>query len=437
MKLIICLFIFASSSIWLPGSGFAAPEPQKQVSLDDAKRYAIENNFRIQGLKSRRDEIEAQKAQIFSSFYPRLGVAGGADTELSGQNMQTAPLGFVYGSYNLFNGFSDLFQAKRSDVELRLNETQLRKAVLEVGLEIEKYFNLYLLKKYTLENYKEALETNQKHVALVNRRRASGLVSQADAMEFELRDSLLRSEMASIDQEMTEARLSLIRQMGPSVGTSVVPVGELPHLHLKDELNHFLARVKDTSSEILTANQQLEDATLQLKSARATWLPSIDLEARAGYLDLEERPQGGGTAFAGAVVARWELFSGFNTTARINEAEALRNRRELEMKQTLLTSLTDLEVAFRRLKSIEERVDLEEKNETRAQQFYKAVLSEYQRGLKNGSDVREAEEALLEAKIRQENFKYQFILNKLDLERSSGAEIPTDQYQERHADQRR
>ena len=161
-----------------------------------------------------------------------------------------------------------------------------------------------------------------------------------------------------------------------------------------------------------------------MKSARAGWLPSVDIETRYGRLSqdiMDTAP-----AFEGTLLFKWEVFSGFDTTAKIAEATARTSRLENEFKQRLLTTMTDAEVNYLKLNSIQERVHVELDNENRAARFYNAVTDEYKRGLKNGSDLKNAEAALLEARIRSTDFKYAFIDTKNKLERGVGLFIETE-----------
>ncbi len=67
---------------------------------------------------------------------------------------------------------------------------------------------------------------------------------------------------------------------------------------------------------------------------------------------------------------------------------------------------------------IEARVHLEERNEVRAQKYYTTVINEYRRGVRNSTDVKVAAEALYDASLRRESFKYEFLNEKILLERT-------------------
>jgi outer membrane protein TolC len=147
---------------------------------------------------------------------------------------------------------------------------------------------------------------------------------------------------------------------------------------------------------------------------------------------LELRPTQGGTSLTASIVARFDLFSGFDTIWQKRETEAKLLRSEAQLKNALLTAITDTEVAYRKIKTIQARVDLEEENATRSDRYYKAVMSEYKRGVKNSADLKVAAEQLYEIHLRQESYKYDFLNERISLERALGGRVETEMVKEQH-----
>jgi len=410
-----------------------AQEPTpKYISVEDAKNYAIRNNFGIQALKA---EVTAQDAAVAvsrSSLLPTIGIAGGVDVEGSAGQRETAPLSYVYGRMNLFNGFADHNEQRKNVALKEISESRYRQAVTELKLEVEKFFYNYLLKKQFIQFYDEALALNEKHLSAVRRRKASGLVSDSDLMDFELRKSFLNSEITKTRQELAEIKLNLVRTMGPELGLAFEPKGSLPHWHLEGNVDSYLSQVKEYSEAIAQAGLTFETALAQLNAARSGWFPKIDVEARFGALPLDERFNDNATSYSAGVVASWDLFSGFQTTAQTRKAEAELLREELMAKQTLLTVMAGVETSIRKLQSITTRVDQERDNEGRAQRLYKSTLAEFGRGVKNGADMKAAEESWLEAKTRRAELISEFITTRIEIERTYGIPVKVTQMDEHH-----
>ena len=409
----------------------AAEEPKK-VGLDDAKKYAIQHNFEVLSLRQALEEARARQGRAGSAYFPKLGIAGGADTQISNIN-ENAAIGYLYGDYNLFNGFGDSYRTQIAALEEEKAEIRLKRAEFRVGLEVERAFHLYLYKKSTIELKREAIKLNETHKKMASTRKRSGLAADSDVMEFDLKDATLRSDLLLLDQEIEETRTVLKKLLGEEVGSKIEPIGSLQHQHMKGNLNDLVKRIKDESEPVLIGAKDIAISSLETKSAQSKWLPKLDLEVAAGYLPWDMRQLPSGSAqLSGKLVARIDLFSGFETLYERREAEAKRLRQEAELKTAILSAMTDTENAYRRISTIQARVDLEEENESRAKKYYASVMNEYRRGVKNSADLRVAADGLFEVSLKRESFKFEFLNSRLDLEGALGGKVETEVIEDKH-----
>lgn len=411
--------------LWGAGTSVFAPASNVPITLEDAKRFAVEHNFEVASLRNALEQAKAQQRRKSAAFYPQLGVQGGADTELKSGNQETVGVGVGYLQWNLFRGLGDISQWDAAREQTEIAKIRVQKAEFRVGVDVEAAFHKYLLQKTLIGIQKKSLELNQKHKQMAVARRKSGLVSDADVMDFDITESLLDSELVSLQQQLEISRIELRRLLGEQVGQSVEPVGVLQHQHLEGSLMSYLDRIKDENEEVLALTRVVKQSELEIRSATAQFLPRVDVQVRAGYEPIRERPTNGGASVSGQVLATLDLFSGFDTAnARAEKtAELLRN--EARLKQTILDALSTTEKVYRQIRAIQERVDLEEKNEERALRFYRSVLSEYNRGVKNSSDVKAAANMYTDTLLRKERFKYDFLAEKLNLERVLGGPAKT------------
>jgi len=414
--LIVCLaLVCASHSI--------AAEESGRVDLVAAKRFAVARNLDVLSLRHEVAEKTAVAGQAAAPFFPTVGVAGGANTQNGGQN---AVLGYGYLNLNIFRGFEDVYQSQIAHLEAEVSRIKLKQTEFRVGLDVEEQFHKFLLKKASIKLRQEAIELNQKHRAMAQARAGAGMATSSDVMEFDIRNSLLRSDLELLKQELEECRIRLRKLLGEEVGATIEPVGTLQHQHLKGDLMEYLNRVRDTSESVQIASKELAKATVESHRWRSKWLPTLDVEAQAGYLDLDARPSDGSPGVRALVVAKIDLFQGFRSTWERREGEAKLQKAEATLKHEMLTALNDIEVSFRRLKTMQHRVDLESENAERSEKYYKAVIGEYRRGTKNSADVKMAAEGLYEARLRHETYKHDFLETKLALEKSTGAAIETE-----------
>ncbi|MBI4405139.1 MAG: TolC family protein [Deltaproteobacteria bacterium] len=404
---------------------FAEEQELTNIGLDEAKKYAIDHNFEVLALRKQHEQAKASHKRSHSPFFPKIGIGAGADSKLS-KTSETAGVGFLYGNYNLFNGFEDSYRTRISEIEAEKAEIQLKRVEFRVGLEVEQVFHFYLFKKGAMQLKKEAIELNNTHKKMAAQRRASGLASDADVMEFDLRDSLLRSDMLLLAQELEEARANLRKLFGEEIGSKIEPRGALQHQHLEGVLMDYVKRIKDESEPVQLAARDVAIATTEEKLSQSRWLPKLDLEARVGYLPLDQRAPDGGVTISGTALAKLDLFSGFDTFWEKRELAAKKLKSEAKLKNMIVTAMTQMEIAFRKVKTVQSRVDLEEENSERALKYYKSVVSEYKRGVKNSADVKVAAELLYETYLRREGYKYDFLTGKIELERLLGSSVVTE-----------
>lgn len=401
----------------------AATEPQK-LGLEDAKKYAISHNFEVQSLERAYEEARARTGRSRSKLYPTLSIIGGADTVTTLVSNNTAPVGYVQAMYNVFSGFEHSSLIDVADSQADIAQIRLTQARFRIGLDVEKAFHAYLFKKGLIDYKKKALELNETHKKMARQRRASGLSVDSDVLEFDLRESILRSDILLYEQELEEARTALKRLLGEEIGAGVEPSGKLQHQHLRGKLMDYINRIRTESEGVRIATKEVAIADAESNLWRSRWMPKLDIEGRIGYIDYNYRPQAdSGFSYAVGVFAKIDLFSGFDTVWERREQTAKRLRTELELKNQILQAVSQTEVAFRHIKVIEARVHLEAKNHERAAKYYKSTVSEYRRGVKNSMDVKVAAEALYDVAVREETYKFDFLVQRIELERALGGPV--------------
>lgn len=418
----IALPVFFSAVCW----SFSSTSGTAGLTLDEAKHRAELQNYDLQAAKQLVAEREAAESKARGAYWPRLGVAGGLDRGTNGIET-TAGFGYAYGTLNLFRGFADLYEIQLAVLETEKAKTQLQKLSFRIGLEVERPFFQYLFLQRTLDFRKEALDLNETHKALARKRRSVSLVSETDVMEYDLRDALLRSDIASLEQDLIAARLQLQQILGSEAPLAEEPTGALTHWHLRHSLEDLTKRAVKDGEASLVAKKNVEIAEVESKRWASKWWPEVDAEAQVGRLALDNRPAAGGSSFRGLVLAKWELFSGFESSNKRREGEARRLRAEAQAKAVLLATRTSVAASYRKLRSIEVRVHLEESNRIRAKRYYDSVLREYRTGVRNSADVRQAAEGLYEASLRREKFKFDFIFERIELEKNLGSSVQVDE----------
>ncbi len=413
------LLLFFSESL-------LAEVPHEKIDLDTAKKYAITHNYGITALRHEVDEIKSRGERTKSPFLPRLGVAGGVEAQNSTEQSEAAPVAYAYGSYNLFNGYRDSYKKEISRDELEKAQFNLSTGEFLVGLEVEEVFHAYLFKRDLIELKDNEISLNDIHQKLIHQTMMRGAISETDVMEFQLKDSKLKSELVALKQELEDARSNLKRLLGEEIGGNIQPVGNLQHQHIKGSLMDALANIQTSSQSVKSKAIDLSIAKTESKIANARWLPEINLEARAGYLNLGERTSDNTPQTSIALVAKMDLYTGGDAHWESREKLANSLKVESQLKDEINDSIRKVEVGYRNIKAIEMRADLERDNASFAKRYYKSVLAEYKRGAKNSSDLSNASDKLSEAQARKLALEFEFIRERIAVEKNVGSILPIE-----------
>lgn len=414
---LILLFAIASKA--------SASPVREKLTLEKAKQFAIEQNYTIRSLKNQIQAANARSGIARSNYYPKLGVAGGLNSFGETVN-EVGPIGYGYLNYNLFNGFRDSIAVEAANIETQRLRLELQKAEFDIGLDVEKYFHDYIFNRELIALQQKAIELNKTHIALVKKSKNRGISSKSDLMEFELKGALLGSDMELIRQKLEEARIGLVKLLGKDLGTSIDPVGGIQHQHVSGQLMDYINQIKDHSYPVKLAGLDLKLSQARYKTVRSSWMPTLDFEVQAGRLPLESRDDSRDFNISFLLSAKFELFSGFRSTWLEREKSALTASRENSMKGEILGSVTEMETYFRRLKTIEKRVDLEHQNIDRSKSYYQEVKKEYTRGYKNAADLSSAAEGVFRAQERRIQFMHSFLVERIKLERSLGTKVEVE-----------
>ncbi len=417
-NLIILLLFFSEA-------GSAALPTKTTMTLDDAKNYAIAHNFRLESYREEKEASTANRHKLRALFLPKLGVTGGLNSYME-RSGELGPFGFGFLSYNLFNGYRDQLAFAIADLAVEKSELLLEQEVFNLGLDVELYFHTYTYHADLIALSEEAIAVNETHKDLIQKTKNSGLSSRADLMNFELKEALLRSDLELVKQNLAETRIELKKVLGDEIGAKVIPIGEISHQHLKGELMDYLNQLKNKSVPIKIAAVEEKTSLAQSTSWRASWLPKVDLEIRAGQLYHDAKVKREEYEINVLITGSLELFSGQSSKWEKKEKEALLGRDQNRVKDQILLAIGETETAYRRLKTIEKRVDLEEENVARSKTYYQSIKDEYLRGYKSSSDLAAAAEGLFTAKKRRIDFMYAFLMERLKLERSLGAKVDVE-----------
>lgn len=374
-----------------------------KVESKNLRALIMEKNAKVQASVKNKEAAEEKEGYLGRSFLPSLDLHASQEQFKSGRlETQTQP---AYGAelkVNLFNGGRD-----RLEGEVRSLNSQKRgyeaERILSEELEAARnsYWQiLYLRDKQAV--LKASLESNRQNLAAADRRIRSGVATESDRVEFEMKDVEIRQDLDRTEIEMK----SQIRRLGLLIGQEKLDVNsfveKLNHEH--DYEGYLKHEPKDHEFLVKEYEIAAEQGRLLAKKEKRSWLPT--LEAFAAYNQYNQRdkdPADSQDRTESVVGLRLSLSLAAGLESRNEgrslgkEAEAADSIAKFQQKEVE----AHLENEMNELKLLHNQVHEAEENIRRAEKYYRLTQSEYGRGVKNSPDVLGASEKLFETRHKR------------------------------------
>lgn len=364
-----------------------------------------------------------------SIFFPTFGVEGGYQKFDSDSEKISGNFGNIFGEYKFDLGGSNYFRYKAASTESEIAQLKYEQTQKQLQWAIETKFSYALYFQESIKFFKTALEQNVNFAQAAKKKRASGLASDADVIEFDLNESILKSDLEEIQSGFGESLNNLRVALGLDLSESFELNGVLEHYHIMESIEQLKGRLNKTNLKGQLIILESKRAGYLQTASYGSFLPEITLRATYGRRGMDEPPGPEQTYF---VIARWELFSGFKDLGNYQKALALQQKAELEKNQSEINLPKELEVEFKKFIALQNRVDLESQNKERSKRYLNTVMSEYRRGVKNSADLKAASMQLLDASIRDLKYRYEGIKQKEVLQNLVGDTIHFEVYTTNH-----
>ena len=439
--------IITSALLCLSFMSFAQ---QKELTLKDAIRYALENKADAEKARLEVTKSEYKIQEVRANALPSISASGGmvynpklqatyidASTfAFPGMPASNEPIKMEMGqkwSANaeakltqvLFNQtvFMGLKAARTTREFYMLNQQLTENEIIEKVAQA--YYQVYQTRQ-TLENIESNLALTEKTANVVKGLNQSGLSKKIDVDRTTVAVNNLKSarQQALNGVQLSENALKYM------IGMPMNEVITLPKEGF--EANYDLAFEKGNSNtrielQVLEKQKQLLD--LNTKVQRAALYPSLALQATYGYLSMGPKTPiiygkkdkvYGADYSAITLGVNIPIFSGFGTRAKIHQAQIESQALEATLKDTRLAMDLAYENAHSQLTNNLLTIDSQKENVKLAEEVLLNTQNNYQQGLASLTDLLEAERSLSDAKNNYTNALLDYKLAEIQLLKSQG-----------------
>jgi len=390
------------------------------LSIGDAIQLAIKSNRQLQALRQGTEATASGVAQARAEFYPRLDIIEGFNysdkpTLVFSNLLDQASFrqsNFAIGALNeptpltnltsqirveqpLYSGgrlLANLGQAKASAQASReITKRSEQEVVLGA---IEAYYRV-LLAGGNLRVVQKALKSAHAQLERAKDLYDRGLVVRADYLRTQVLLGSLEREMIEAENSLTIAHSHLRHVLGADEeGFELTdPVGE--DSASLDPLTVLKQRAREMRPDLKAAVQEVERSQQSIRVARAAYYPSVALVTQ--YESNTQKFSSSAENFAVFVSARWNLFSGFATQAKVTAEEALHKRAQLLHEDRLHAAALEVENTYLGLHASRRQVAVARENVAQAQEALRITADRYTAGLARNVDVLDGETALKRA----------------------------------------
>lgn len=418
----VALILLLVISMIQSNLALASHPNEGMLSLDNLIQEALANSPDIKSSEANLQATTFRYKSTFGAFSPELSLEGGPLTTKFDNESNSGTSAYGKAEWNLYRGGKDSAERSKREIEENLARRQLDQTKTKIAREVSRVFYEMAFTLESIAIKEKALELNQEQTKLAHTKKSAGFTSEADVIEFELREATIKSDIKELLQEKQSKSKELSVFLGRSEASNDLAVkGHLEKATQIPNKNKLIQTISDLNPDIIEAKANLESSKEDKATARSGFLPKIDLQAKYGKIANEEKVFSENNNYSVGLTVNIPLFSGFSSANELSVATAqVAHSEALVMKQSL-SAKAEAETLFSQLATIQERLDLEEKTLSRSEQYYKITLGEYRRGVKNSPDMVGAAERLLNSRIRNLEFRRDFQINRLRLLAMVGA----------------
>lgn len=383
------------------------------INSENIKRLLEAKNPAVEASRLVKDAAEEREGYFLRSFLPSVEAYGGKEKFRIGEGgRQSQPTYGAEARVNLFRGGKDLLESRARDLETEKREFQTQRVLSE---EIEKARALYWQIIYTKEKIallKVTLDVNKQNLESAQRRIRSGVATDSDRFEFEMKDVDLRRELAKDEVELATRTRFLLLALGLKGGSAEFSEG-LGHDHEYEKLLQH--SMKDHEFLFKADDIQAEQLAIQSRAQSRAWWPKID--AFAAFNQYNEREK----EFALAKDRKESVVGLVASVSLPAGLESFRESAALGKESAAAAKLADyrkqevevhIQGEMAELNFLHDQVHEAEENIQRAERYYKSTQSEYSRGVKNSPDVLGAAEKLFDMRHKRLEIVRDFQLAK-------------------------
>ncbi|PRB82893.1 TolC family outer membrane protein [Pseudomonas sp. MYb185] len=387
-------------------------------------------------LRSRLDAFYAStedRREVFGGYLPTIDLnasVGQANREFDNRSDYSRNYAEVSLTQMLFDGFGVRNRLAKADHTSRVRYYELLDEAETKALEAsEAYFDV-LRHRELVKLAQDNLANHQRVHEHIGQRAERGVSNRADLQQIEGRLSLARSNLMTEVANLQSVTARYQRLVGQLPADELQPY-EVPGARVPGELGQVLRTVYANNPALYAAFENTEVTQAALRETKANRYPTLELGLRHGTyknnnsFDNRTDPRSYGDESIVELRARYNLYRGGSDRAaeraawqRINQAESLRDKTCVDLRQTATIAYGDILNLQSRLPSLDQ-------HRAASSAVLVAYREQFDIGRRSLLDVLDSENEAFQAERAYSNGQYDLQIARLYTLHSMGELLNT------------
>ena len=430
------------------------------IFLKEYIKISLKNNLELQSAKEVLNSYDAKVNQAFSNFLPKLDI-NARYTRAGGGRQFVFPLGSMLNPiykaldlpYELKDEPVNFIREKEHDTKIELVQPIFNVAVyygykaqsdiyqsasyeyeakeLNIVYSVkEAYFN-YAKTVQLVEVQKSALNLAKENLDVTTKLYKVDKAPKSDVSRAEVLYASNEQALQSATNQMILARNmfnNLVnRELESEINFVSIPFKELESIEKMKNLSTDLTLSEayefalNYRPELKQLKKGIESAENAKKVNLSDFLPNISLVADYGYQGEEYKFDKDNDYWMVSGVLSWNLFSGFGSKAKMDEAEAQINSLKKNYERTKQLIILDVKNNYISLQNLLNELNVARKRVISAEDSYHDVRKRYEEGMAPLINLIDAQTSLDAARANFVITYYSTLIQKAGFERSIGS----------------
>ncbi|WP_299758647.1 TolC family protein [uncultured Pontibacter sp.] len=436
------MFSYRAAALILIGLALLLPgraQSQEQLSLEQAIRIGLQNNYDIQ-IANRQEAISENNVTLGNAgFLPNIdGRANRTFSENnSRQEFSTGPdrvrtgassnnLGYgVNLNWVIFDGLGMFINLERLKALEKSGELLTKQTIENTLANIAASYFEVARQSFKIQALQDAIAISEARVEIAQAQYEVGVSAKVEILRAQVDYNADRSELLLQQELLQNAKINLNQLLGrnPDIDFAVTD-----SMMVDATVNYSAASGSLNAANPLLQRLQLERqlANLDIKAVRASRFPTVSVLSAYNFSRSEAEPlnefqarfnQNKGYNYGLSVNV--PIFNGFNINRQAQNARINLETANLELLREENRLQSDLARAYSQYTNRLQLLELEESNLKLAQENAEIALERYKLGILTAIELREAQRNELVASNRLIDIQYQAKAAEIELKRLS------------------